>query len=98
MNELRLDIRRYACNSQSKEDENLCPDTGGFAERIDTESLESSENYQNGGPSVPERERKVHEYFITRARRRMLLLDDVVDMLTRVCKRGLATGDHVRKI
>lgn len=84
--ELRLDIRRYASDLQSKENENLGPNTGDFAERIDTESLEGSENYQNGGPSVPERERKVHEYFVTRARRRMLLLDDVVNMLTRICK------------
>ena len=32
---------------------------------------------------MPERERKVHKYLVTRARRRILLLDDVVDMLTR---------------
>jgi len=65
---------------ESEEHKNLGPDTGMFGERIDTKCLEGSENYQNGGPSVPERERKVHEYFVTRGRRRMLLLDDVVDM------------------
>lgn len=63
---LRLDIHGYAVDLQGKEHENLGPDTGSFAERIHTESLKGSENYQNGSPSVPERERKVHEYFITR--------------------------------
>lgn len=68
---------------QSEEHKNLGPDTGNVGERIDTKCLEGSENYQNSSPSVPEREGKVHKYFVTRVRRRMVLLDDVVDMLSR---------------
>jgi hypothetical protein len=86
MSELWLGIRRRAGDLQSKEHENLGPDTGMFSD-IDTKCLEGGDNYQNGGPSVPERERKVHKYFVSRGRRRMLLLDNIVDMLTRVCRR-----------
>lgn len=85
MSELWLGIRRHAGDLQSEEDENLGPDTGMFGD-ADTKCLEGGDNYQNGGPSVPEREWKVHKYFVARARRCMLLLDDIVDMLTRVCK------------
>lgn len=74
------------CDLQSEKHANLGPDTRKFGERIDTKCLKGSQNYQNGSPSMPERERKVHKYFVTRGRRRMLLLDDIVDVLTRVCR------------
>lgn len=93
ISELWLGIRRRAGDLQSEEHENLGPDTGTLGERIDTKCLEGSEDHQNGGPSVPERERKVHEYLVTRGRRRMLLLDDVVDMLTKFAG-GLASFDQ----
>lgn len=69
---------------QCEEDENLGPDTGDFDARIDAKCFKGSENYQNGGPSVPKRERQMHKYLVAHARRRMVLLDDVVDVLTRV--------------
>jgi len=66
MSELWMGICRCAGDLQSEEHENLGPNTGMFGKRIDTKCLEGSQNYQNGGPSVPERERKVHKYFVAR--------------------------------
>ena len=46
---------------QCKENEDFRPDTGGACQGIGTESLECSENDQDGRPSVVKRKRKMDE-------------------------------------
>lgn len=48
---------------------------------IDAESLETSEDDEDGGPTMVQGERKMDEELISQRFRDMVLLDDVVDVL-----------------
>ena len=65
---------------QSKEDEDVSPDTGVLSSRVDAKCLESAEDDEDGGPAVVEREGEVDEDLVGGARRVVVLLDDVVDV------------------
>ena len=49
------------CNSQGEEDKDLGPHTCGVGVSIDAEGLEKTEDDEDSGPSMPQRERQVHE-------------------------------------
>lgn len=65
---------------QGKEDQNFGPDTSLLSDRIVTESFKGSEDDENSSPSVVQRERKVDEEFVSDRLRRVMLLDNVVNV------------------
>lgn len=68
-------------HSQAEEDEDFCPDTCTMVVGIDTERLKCSEDYENGGPTMVKGKWKVDEELVAEALRRVMLLDNVVDVL-----------------
>lgn len=69
---------------ESQEDENLGPNAGAMGESVHSKCLKSTEDNEDGSPSVVERERQVDEYFVGHFLRRMVLFDDIID----VCHSG----------
>jgi hypothetical protein len=59
---------------------------------VDTEGFEGSEDDKDGGPSVIEGEGEVNEQLVCEACRRVMLLDNVVDVLEYNSKSQI-TGD-----
>lgn len=52
-----------------------------MVQRIDTEGFERGEDNKDGSPTMVEREGQVDEYFICVALGRVMLFDDVIDVL-----------------
>jgi len=65
---------------QSKECENLGPNTGWFINRVDAECLERSDDNKNGSPPMVKGERQVDQNFVTDVGRCVELLHRVVDV------------------
>ena len=66
---------------EREEDEELRPRVRRVRERVDAEGLEGGEHDEHGRPAVVEREGEVHEELVSGGLRRVMLLDDVVDVL-----------------
>ena len=66
---------------QSKEDEDFRPDTSAMVNSIDPKGLECRQHDKDRRPSVVQREWKMDENLIGIGLRRVVLLDDIVDML-----------------
>jgi hypothetical protein len=65
---------------EAQEDKDLGPDTSTVSQSIDTESLETGQDNKNSCPAMVEGEGQMDEDFIGKALRRMVLLDDIVDV------------------
>ena len=68
-------------DSQGKENEYFRPDAGMLFVRVVTERLECRQDDEDGGPAMVEREREVDEELVGSGLRRVMLLDDVVNVL-----------------
>jgi hypothetical protein len=68
-------------NVQTKEYENLGPDTGWYMKRIDAECFKRSDDNENGSPPMIKGERQVDQDFVADVSRCVELLHDVVDVL-----------------
>jgi hypothetical protein len=77
----RARAKKLSMDVQSEEDKDLGPDAGVVRESVDAEGLECGQENEHGRPPVVERERQVHEELVGRARRLVMLLDNVVDVL-----------------
>lgn len=65
---------------QTKEYENLGPDTGWYMKRIDAECFKRSDDNENGSPPMIKGERQVDQDFVADVSRCVELLHDVVDV------------------
>jgi len=65
---------------QCEEDENLRPDTRRVFQSIRTEGFEYSEHDDDSRPAVVKGKRKMDKDFIPATRRRIVFLDDIVDV------------------
>lgn len=65
---------------KGEEHENFGPNAGVVVKLIDAESLETSEDDEDGGPTMVQGERKMDEELISQRFRDMVLLNDVVDV------------------
>ncbi len=66
---------------QCEEDEDLSPDTSLVVKGTDTKRLEGGQDDKDSSPTVVKREWQVNKDFIGSALRRVMLFDDVVNML-----------------
>jgi len=66
---------------QSKEYENLGPNTSWYKKRIDAECLKCSDDNENGSPPMVKGERQVDQEFVADVSRCVELLHDIVDVL-----------------
>jgi hypothetical protein len=65
---------------QGEEDQDFGPDSGLVGESVHAESLKGSEEDQNCGPSVVEREGKMNKEFVSEGFGRMMFLDNIVNV------------------
>jgi hypothetical protein len=65
---------------QRQEDKHLGPNSCAVCMCVDTESLESGKNDEEGSPTVIEREGQVNKDFVPDEVRRVNLFDDVINV------------------
>lgn len=83
-------------DEEGQEDEDLGPDAGAVGVSVDAECFEGSQEDEDGGPAVVEREGKMDEEFIAQVAGGVILLDDIVDVTDgRRDEEGEDEGDDV---